>query len=36
VELRPTTDDDLPALHATFVEAIATVFSPRGFDAPSP
>jgi GNAT acetyltransferase-like protein len=36
VELRPTTDGDLPALHATFVDAIATVFAPRGFDAPSP
>ena len=36
VELRPTTDGDLPALHATFVDAIATVFAPRGFDVPSP
>jgi GNAT superfamily N-acetyltransferase len=36
VELRPTTDGDLPALHTTFVDAIATVFVPRGFDAPSP
>ena len=36
MELRPTTDGDLPALHATFVDAIATVFAPRGFDLPSP
>lgn len=36
MELRPTTDDDLPRLHATFVDAIATVFAPRGFDVPSP
>jgi GNAT superfamily N-acetyltransferase len=36
VELRPTTDGDLPALHATFVDAVSTVFAPRGFDVPSP
>ena len=36
MELRPTTDGDLPALHAAFVDAIATVFVPRGLDAPSP
>ncbi|HWJ33362.1 MAG TPA: GNAT family N-acetyltransferase, partial [Gaiellaceae bacterium] len=36
VELRPTTDGDLPALHATFVDAVATVFEPHGFDVPSP
>jgi GNAT superfamily N-acetyltransferase len=36
VELRPTTDGDLPALHATFMDAIATVFAPRGFDVPTP
>ena len=36
MELRPTTDGDLPALHATFVDAIDTVFAPRGFDAPAP
>jgi GNAT superfamily N-acetyltransferase len=36
VELRPTTDGDLPALHATFVDAVATVFAPRGFETPSP
>jgi GNAT superfamily N-acetyltransferase len=36
VELRPTTDGDLPALHATFVDAIDTVFAPLGFDAPRP
>ena len=36
MELRPTTDGDLPALYATFVDAISTVFEPRGFAAPSP
>jgi GNAT acetyltransferase-like protein len=36
VELRPTTDGDLPALHATFIDAVSTVFAPRGFDVPSP
>ncbi len=36
MELRPTTDGDLPALHATFVDAASTVFAPRGFDVPSP
>ena len=36
MELRPTTDGDLPALHATFVDAISTVFAPRGFDVPAP
>jgi GNAT superfamily N-acetyltransferase len=36
VELRPTTDGDLAALHATFVDAIATVFAPRGLEAPTP
>jgi GNAT superfamily N-acetyltransferase len=36
VELRPTTDGDLSALHATFIDAICTVFAPRGFEVPSP
>jgi GNAT superfamily N-acetyltransferase len=36
VELRPTTDGDLPDLHATFVDAISTVFAPRGLAVPSP
>ena len=36
MELRPTTVGDLSALHATFVDAIATVFAPRGYDAPAP
>jgi GNAT superfamily N-acetyltransferase len=36
VELRPTTADDLPALHGLFTEAIAGVFVPRGFPAPGP
>ncbi|HET7128344.1 MAG TPA: GNAT family N-acetyltransferase [Gaiellaceae bacterium] len=36
MELRPTTDGDVPALHATFVDAISTVFAPLGFDVPAP
>jgi GNAT superfamily N-acetyltransferase len=36
VVLRPTTDGDLPALHATFVDAIATVYAPRGLAVPAP
>ena len=36
MELRPTTDGDLSALHATFVDAVSTVFAPRGFDVPAP
>jgi GNAT superfamily N-acetyltransferase len=36
VEVRPTPDGDLPALYATFVDAVDTVFGPRGFDTPSP
>ena len=36
MELRPTTDGDLPALHAIFIDAIGSVFVPHGFDPPSP
>jgi GNAT superfamily N-acetyltransferase len=36
VELRPTTADDLPALHGLFVTAIAGVFEPHGFASPAP
>ena len=36
MELRPTTDGDLPSLHAIFVAAIASVFEPHGFDSPAP
>jgi GNAT superfamily N-acetyltransferase len=36
VELRPTTDDDLPAMHAVFCAAIGSVFVPHGFAPPSP
>jgi predicted GNAT family acetyltransferase len=36
VELRPTTDDDLPALHAIFNDAIGSVFLPHGFEPPAP
>jgi GNAT superfamily N-acetyltransferase len=36
VELRPTTDGDVPALHTTFLDAIDSVFRPHGFDSPSP
>ena len=36
MELRPTTDADLPDLHAIFLDAIGGVFVPRGFDPPAP
>ncbi len=36
MELRPTTDGDLPALHAIFNDAIGSVFVPHGFDPPAP
>jgi GNAT superfamily N-acetyltransferase len=36
VELRPTTDPDLPALHEVFTAAIASVFRLHGFDPPAP
>ena len=36
MELRPTTDGDLPALHAIFIDAIGSVFVPHGFEPPSP
>jgi GNAT superfamily N-acetyltransferase len=36
VDLRPTTVDDLPALHGLFTEAINGVFQPHGFEAPGP
>lgn len=36
MELRPTTDGDLPALHAIFVAAIGSVFVSHGFDPPAP
>jgi GNAT superfamily N-acetyltransferase len=36
VELRPTTEGDLPAVHATFVDAVGSLFTPHGFDAPAP
>jgi hypothetical protein len=36
VELRPTTDGDLPALHAIFLGAIGSVFLPHGFEPPTP
>ena len=36
MELRPTTVDDLPALHALFTAAINGVFEPHGFAAPGP
>lgn len=36
MELRPTTVDDLPALHATFVEAVGELFSRHGFPSPAP
>jgi GNAT superfamily N-acetyltransferase len=36
VELRPTTPDDLPDLHAVFTDAVRGLFEPHGLDAPSP
>jgi GNAT superfamily N-acetyltransferase len=36
VELRPTTADDLPALHAVFLGAIGGVFQPHAFEPPAP
>jgi GNAT superfamily N-acetyltransferase len=36
VELRPTTADDLPALHELFAGALRGVFEPHGFKAPYP
>ena len=36
MELRPTTDGDLPALHAIFLGAIGSVFRPHGFEPPTP
>ena len=36
MELRPTTDGDLPALHAIFLDAIGSVFVPHGFEPPAP
>jgi hypothetical protein len=35
VRLRPTTPEDLPALHRLFGEAIAGVYRPHGFEPPS-
>ena len=36
MELRPTTLDDLPALHGLFIAAIAGVFERHAFDPPGP
>jgi GNAT superfamily N-acetyltransferase len=36
VDLRPTTADDLPALHALFAAALGGVFAPHGFETPAP
>ncbi len=36
MELRPTTVDDLSALHATFVEAVGELFVRHGFPPPAP
>jgi GNAT superfamily N-acetyltransferase len=36
VELRPTTVNDLPALHGLFVAAITGVFEPHAFEPPAP
>ncbi len=34
MELRPTTDGDLPAMHATFLEALGGVFRAHAFEPP--
>jgi GNAT superfamily N-acetyltransferase len=36
VELRATAADDLPALHGVFLDAIAGVYRPHGFEPPAP
>jgi len=36
VDLRPTTDGDLPALHAVFVAALGELFGRYGIEAPAP
>jgi hypothetical protein len=36
VELRPTTAEDVHALHALFLDSIGGVFRPHGFDPPTP
>lgn len=36
VDLRPTTADDLPALHELFTAALGGVFEPHGFEVPAP
>ena len=36
VDLRPTTPDDLPALHALFTAALTGVFGPHRFEVPAP
>lgn len=36
VELRPTTDGDIPALHTVFAEALGDLFGRHGLDAPAP
>jgi GNAT superfamily N-acetyltransferase len=36
VELRATAADDLPALHEVFLDAIAGVYRPHGFEPPAP
>ena len=36
MELRPTTDGDLPAMHRVFTDAIGSVFRPHGYEPPAP
>lgn len=36
MELRATAADDLPVLHEVFLDAIAGVYRPHGFEAPAP
>ena len=34
--LRPTTEDDLPALHTLFLASLGGVYEPHGFESPAP
>jgi GNAT superfamily N-acetyltransferase len=36
VELRPTTEDDLPVLHRVFTDAVESLFVPHAFAVPAP
>ena len=36
MELRPTTDDDLAAMHGVFLAALGDLFGPHGYEPPAP